>query len=366
MFYREKPGLADKPFTEQLNTLLADGFSFGDSWQHYLQADGGYDVMEVVLNAEPAQRQWAREHGVKLSKENWNEDVLVAQLEYFKPDIWFCHAWLSPEERLRIRRSCPSLRYVIGYDGALKHDPDALAGCDAILSCVRESASFYTSFGMRGYWLPWGFDPRVAARLQSVTSQTGAVFCGSIGLGGVPHYERVKLLDRLRSEPALHIYVNELTGLKIERQLLSFVLHRNFSFAYELLKLYPFLRRLRYVNTGVCYGLKMFQLLSESKVSLNLHGDAVKTAANIRLFEATGVGTCLLTDWKDDLRATFDPDREVVAFRCHEECLEKLRYLLQHESMRQTIAAAGQKRCLKDHNIGRHILTFADEVLKKL
>jgi hypothetical protein len=366
LYYRERPGLAERPFSEQMQMFLADGFCFGDAWKHYLEASGRYEVMEVVLNAEPAQRQWARERGVRYAEENWSEAILAAQLAEFKPDIWFCHAWLAPQQRLRLRRNCPSVHHVIGYDGALNHDPDGLAGCDSVLSCVRESAAFYTHHGMKGYWLPWGFDPRIGTRLKAAIPQIQAVFCGSIGLGDVPHFGRAELLDRLRSQVNLELYVRDLFGYGVELALRSSVWHRKYALAWKILSFYPSLRRLRSVNGGARYGLAMFQLLANSKVALNLHGDHVNTAANMRLFEATGVGTCLLTDWKHDLPAVFEPDQEVVAFRSPEERAEKLRYLLDHEIERQSIAAAGQKRCLRDHHIGNHILAFAEEVLAKL
>ena len=63
----------------QMTSLLSDGFSFGDSWTHYLQATGRYEVMETVVNAEPAQRMWARERSVTHSNERWTIEILQAQ-----------------------------------------------------------------------------------------------------------------------------------------------------------------------------------------------------------------------------------------------------------------------------------------------
>ena len=94
----------------------------------------------------------------------------------------------------------------------------------------------------------------------------------------------------------------------------------------------------------------MFRRLRDSRVALNTHIDiSPVNASNMRLFEATGVGTCLLTDWKANLRELFEPDAEVVAYRDAEECVEKVRYLLDHEAERRRIAAAGQRRTLRDH-----------------
>jgi len=350
-----------------MQIFLADGFFFGDAWKFYLEAGGRYEVMDVVFNAELAQRQWAREHGVRYSEENWSEAILAAQLADFKPDIWFCNAWLTAQQRLRLRRACPSIRYVIGYDGIRNHDPECLAGCDAVLSCVRESAAFYTRAGFRGYWIPWGFDPRLLARLKPSQERYLISFCGSMVIQrNVSHFERLRLVDRLQRAVGIDVFCADLSGRKIERLLLSHLYRRRLDLAWRTVQICPAVRRLRRINCGERFGLAMLQTLADSKVTLNIHIDIGKTAGNIRLFEATGVGTCLLTDWKENLPDIFEPDREVVAFCSAEECAEKARYLLDHEEARRAIAAAGQKRCLRDHNIGHHILKFADEVLNKL
>jgi spore maturation protein CgeB len=69
----------------------------------------------------------------------------------------------------------------------------------------------------------------------------------------------------------------------------------------------------------------------------------------MRLFEATGVGTMLLTDQKDNLHEMFDLGKEVAVYRSPEEGLEKIRYYLSHDAEREAIARAGQKRTLRDH-----------------
>jgi spore maturation protein CgeB len=99
------------------------------------------------------------------------------------------------------------------------------------------------------------------------------------------------------------------------------------------------------------FGLEMFQHLHDSRVALNTHIDiSPMSASNMRLFEATGVGTCLLTDWKANLPEIFEPDTEVVAYRDAAECVEKVKYLLGHRAECRRIADAGQRRTLRDHN----------------
>ncbi len=102
---------------------------------------------------------------------------------------------------------------------------------------------------------------------------------------------------------------------------------------------------------GVAWGLDMYRVLARSRISVNYHIElSGEYANNMRLYETTGVGTLLLTDWKQNLHELFEPDVEVVAYRTPEECVERIRYLLDHEEERARIAKAGQARTLRDHS----------------
>ena len=98
------------------------------------------------------------------------------------------------------------------------------------------------------------------------------------------------------------------------------------------------------------FGVDMYHLIQGSKITFNKHvGHAKGYVGNMRLFECTGVGTCLLTDTGVNMPDIFEADIEVVTYDSVEEAIEKAKYLLNHERERQKIALAGQKRTLKDH-----------------
>lgn len=132
----------------------------------------------------------------------------------------------------------------------------------------------------------------------------------------------------------------------------------------------PTLKRLIHPNLIKRYqppifGLEMYQRLCDSKITLNTHIDvSTNSASNMRLFEATGVGTCLLTDWKENIRYIFEPDIEVATYNNSEECIAKVNFLLQNEETRKEIAQAGQKRTLNNHTI-YHRAEQVDEIIKK-
>ena len=76
---------------------------------------------------------------------------------------------------------------------------------------------------------------------------------------------------------------------------------------------------------------------------------AGREAGNMRLFEATGVGAFLLTDFKDNLHTLFEPDREVAVWRSVDDCLASIARYLADDAAREEIARAGQARTMATH-----------------
>ena len=95
----------------------------------------------------------------------------------------------------------------------------------------------------------------------------------------------------------------------------------------------------------------MYRILRASQITLNRHVTQVSGpfAANMRLFEATGMGALLLTDWKENLHELFQPEKEVATYRTAEECVDKLHFYQTHEAERERVASAGQRKTLAAH-----------------
>ena len=114
-------------------------------------------------------------------------------------------------------------------------------------------------------------------------------------------------------------------------------------------------------------GLEMFEVLRNSRLVFNKHaeicGDYV---GNMRLFEATGMGTCLISDTGNNMKELFEDDKEIITYRTKDELLEKISYLLDNPSLCENIAKAGQKRTLKDHTLEKrclHIHTVLQDIV---
>jgi hypothetical protein len=174
-------------------------------------------------------------------------------------------------------------------------------------------------------------------------------FTGSIQLKSRLHFQRAEALYRAVSELRVDLHASgSVTKWKWrEREQRRRLRHLQFRQAWVT-------RVLGRANRGPLFGLPMYRFMANSGVILNMHIDAAKgQASNMRLFEATGVGACLLTDWQSDLSNYFEPDVEVATYRNSRELVERARHLLNSPLEREEIARAGQRRTLRDHTFRR-------------
>jgi spore maturation protein CgeB len=130
------------------------------------------------------------------------------------------------------------------------------------------------------------FEPAILDVLPTApAADVDVSFVGSIS---VDHRQRIALLEAVAKRHDLKLWGNRPQALAA-----SSPLHRCFQ--------------------GEVWGADMYQVLRRSRITLNSHIDlAGREAGNMRLFEATGVGAFLLTDFKDNLDTLFAPDREVA------------------------------------------------------
>ena len=100
----------------------------------------------------------------------------------------------------------------------------------------------------------------------------------------------------------------------------------------------------------------MLQTLSNYQLAFNYHNKHTGNyACNMRLFEATGIGCCLLTDQKSDIHSIFEPDSEIVTYSSPEEAISKAKCLIREPKLAREIAHAGQKRTLTHYTSEKQV-----------
>lgn len=366
--YKNNPQLFNATYQSQLEAIFKGFFAWGDGWKVYLEATQRYEVEEIIMNVAPLQKRWAKENNIKYDNQRWMYDILESQIAMFKPNVLFTLSQdITSEYRLYLRQKFPGIKFAIGYDGTCNHDPLFFRGCDMILSCLEYTADFYNKNGFKGYFFKHAFDPRILDYIQQRPPLFDAVFIGSIKVTRRGHIERIKLLLKLTEKIGMDLWLSDIPS---KRDLLltsaAFLKRMQFSSLYNCINSFSRIPLMMKKSRGAIFGLDMYQTLADSRMTFNCHIDlAGPFAANMRMFEATGVGTCLLTDLKKNLIDYFEIDKEVIAYRDAEECIEKIKYLLNNESFRKMVALRGQKKTLECHNLKYRIQEF-DQTLSQL
>ncbi len=78
-----------------------------------------------------------------------------------------------------------------------------------------------------------------------------------------------------------------------------------------------------------------------------------------RVFQATASGAFMITDWRDDAAALYEPDEEVVYFKSLDELPGLIDRYLADEESRTRIAAAGRLRFLSEHTASHRMAEVA-------
>jgi hypothetical protein len=385
-FYAPDSGRADAGFAAQRAALEAEGYGWAGAWGPAL-APHGIEVCEVWLNLEPMQRAWSREHGGP-GPASALADLAVARARAFAPDVlWYDHG----DEALlsRLRDACPSIRTALGWVGSALPDRPVWSSFDLVLSCAPESIEVLRRRGVRAELLHHAFHRHVLERLSPGPFSHDVCFVGQLDPDHPLHEHRERILDALlaRFDLAVFAHTPSQAGGRGRRAVKRAAWHaahvlRRTGVPEGAIRRLPVIGRaaawpgaprvqlpprLARALKPPRFGLAMYQLLRDARITLNVHaGPETRFTSNMRLFEATGVGSCLLTDAAENLPELFQPDREVATFRTVEECVEQVARLLERDDERTAVARAGQARCLAEHTYERRGVRLAELVRSAL
>lgn len=360
--YDQHPGLDQQSYEEQMRARMETLFGVADFYSSNL-CKLGHEASTICFNNEFLQRSRAREHKAKTSpkydwrfrlrrgivpwldrvcNDKWMYEILAAQIESYKPDVLLNQAipWIDARFLSDIK---PHTRLLVGQHAAnlppLLADDMNFDCYDLVISSFPPTVDFFRQRQIPAELNRLAFEPRVLDYLRPAQNSFDVTFVGNFHQ---VHSSRVSFLESV----CYRIPQTRVWGESVERLSPDSPIRRCY--------------------VGQAWGREMYQILAESKMTLNHHGDIPPYANNLRLFEATGVGTLLITDWKENLPEMFEPGKEVVVYRSVDECVELIKYHLEHPVEREGIARAGQQRTLMDHTYYRRMQEFVDIVCKYL
>jgi UDP-N-acetylglucosamine:LPS N-acetylglucosamine transferase len=333
-FYKTNPDVADLSYDMTLKRLMQMSFGSADSYSKNLNLLG-HNAQDIIINDKTLQKKWLKEQGgrrffdwadslrlpyTKLTiKTGWQEAILEKQILEFRPDVLYCQSLFLPGSKFinNIRKQVPL--FVVGQIASpTQFDKEFLSAYDLILSSFPHFVERFRAMGINSHYFRIGFEDSILKSLRKKKLTYDVSFVGGLSKTYYQHTSTVVAA------------ATDFWGYGAQYQ----------NFPPEIAKKYR----------GEAWGMDMYDILFNSKITLNRHINVAEDHANnMRLYEATGVGTMLITDHKSDLNKLFVPGKEVETYESQKELEDKVKYYLAHDKERERVAKAGQKRTLKDH-----------------
>ncbi|MBI9062377.1 MAG: glycosyltransferase family 1 protein [Marinilabiliaceae bacterium] len=372
-YYEKNTEIIDQSYSDQHQHLMKQRFAWSDAYADAF-SNLGYNAHEIVANARPLQKRWCEQNNQPIDTD---KEIVIQQLKKLKPEV----VWMQDSYTFngvfvkRLRKLVPSIRLVIGNccSPISPQYYESFKAFDLITVCAPYFKALLESNGLpECLVIPHAFDHRILEEINC-TDQVNHdfLFTGSIILDQQFHNDRIQFLEALIQQNIdinllINLNQNSSKGLAIRQA--AYVASRIFKTSglniinqkieglNKVSKL-EFFPRASKVSKSLSdrikspvFGLEMFREIANSKIAFNVHGDiASNFAANMRMYEVTGMGTCLLTDWKPDIDNYFKPDEEIVTYKSLEEAKEKVTWLLNNPTELKQIGLQGQKRTLQKH-----------------
>lgn len=421
-FYH-KEHLSDLHYEAQLRKFQSENFTVPGSWSDCM-CELGNQATDVLINCDLIQRRWCEENGVRVDfkHRDWMVQVLRAQIQFFMPDVLFFYgggfSMVRRSIREDLRQEFPFLKIISGLWGDELWENQykrKFGDLDVVFTSTMAYKKFFDLADIPAHAVGSCFDHRLGERVmqQPVSDPLyDFVFTGSTGYGCPDHIQRYLDMIEMMRRTNLHIWYREPDIIKPTptQRLKSYIKQPIKQVAMGMFTLLT-IRQLTYLlehtfgegriayviysarsrKSGIprredffsqrpkisdlfpdrshpllLTGSEYYDHMRRSKLVFNRHRDEVADYGNIRVFEATGLGACLITDRGSALREFFLPDEEIVTYVTIDECVEKVKYLLDHDSERREIAAKGQRRTLSEHTVMHQCIKINDILGKTL
>jgi len=337
-FYKKHPNALKLSYKELYNLHIKE--AFGGS--HYFGIEMnklGYDSKMYICNDPILLEKFTYEFDAP--KFNNIQEFAAYVINNEKPDILFSSDTIEFDYKLtKLLNHKP--RLIIGWRAQVIPNDINWNDYDIILSNALFLKDIALTHGAKHFEeLHPGYPTFILDSLNHYNYDYDISFAGQITL---EHTKRIKYLEILAN-----LYENSNVNY-----IIATPNHINIFNNFKIKN---------YISEEL-FGLDYYNFFRKSKINLNIHIDMMKLAGNMRLFEITGSGGFLLTDYHDNLNNLFEIGKEVDCFESPQELVEKINYYLKHDDIRSEIANRGQQKCLNHYNLLNSCKRL-DKIIKK-
>ena len=391
-YYTKYPDIINYGYSKQLHHLMKQRFAWSDAFAVAFRSIGN-EAFEIVVNAESLQKKWCTENNIKTKLTS--KEIVIKQLKVLKPDVvWFQDSYTFNGSFIeRIKKEVPTIKIFIGNvcSPISPEYYDAFKSFDFIVVCALFFKHLLESKGLpQSIVVPHAFDSRILNEtVIPEQKKYDFLFTGSIILDQNFHEERIRFIKDLlnytdldvnlminlnkRSSKWIHLRQTAFMVSKLLKKTGLDIINQTIEPLNKVSKLQYFPRQtslskkfLKSINKPV-FGIDMFNEIANSNIVFNIHGDIAKDfTANLRMFEVTGIGSCLLTDWKKDINNYFIDGEEIITYKSFDEAKEKIKWLTKNPEKMKAIAKKGQKKTLTHHTFLNRAKIIDDKITSLL
>lgn len=345
--YYKKNTIENLSYQEAYEHFVNDSFAESDFIHRYLN-ELGIESKIIFYNNNKLQEKW-----IENSNNKNPFDIMIAQIKKFKPDIVYVSdmSLFSKDELDTIRNyEVGKFVKIVGFHFVALNDftRSMLGYYDQIYTGSRSFVELFQQEGINAKLLRHAFDKSILQKVGDVNKQNRVVFPGNVFIGKDMHSNRLQMLSAMMQEniPCSfygNIYMQERQYRTLLGKWKNKILYRKESEIVDKINESS-------NHYGNVYGMEYYDILASGLVCVNSHVSAVKWGAgNMRMFEATGMGTCLLTDDKKENQDLFEIDKEIVTYANLEEFKDKLKWLMNYPDEAKKIGKTAQKKTLEVH-----------------
>ncbi len=349
-FYKKHPEFYHLSYSSMLELLLKEYFAdTGAAYFHLIKH--GHEARIIVVNCEPLQKRWAEENGLSYSASSWEKEIAFAQITSFRPEVFYIESVFRYFGDF-IRQIKPFCKMVVAWISTPLSNNLALNDIDLIISSTPKFVDNFRQMGIRSEYMLPAFDVRVLKEIQNPQPKRYPfTFVGGLGSA---HVNRKRALEFLVKHSDIKIWGY---GYKVNYPRRSWSYFRN--------RIFPDNAALLEHYEGELWGLEMYEVLQSSLITFNIHEALLEGhVGNMRMFEASGVGTLLLNDHGHNISALFEPGKEIETYHHLEEALEKIHYYQQHPEKAIEMGLKAQERTLKQYNYDVFVSNLVEYIKK--
>ena len=325
--------------------LLTNFFEYKYSWSNTIKNNfKHYDVEIVIGNSKYLQLLWIKEFLDNNTMPYNKFSILKEQIKFYRPEAIIFQN-LRTFEYISKFLEKNKIKSIV-YDGVGFNSKFVGKKSDVVFSCISSTNDFYKKLNKNSLYLPHGFDETI---IINNNKNNQIIFIGSISNKG--HFDRTIFLNEISKNFKINLWLGKKPDFfQILKNLLyNIFFNKKLFMSFKYLKA---IKKLHQNNLGNLFGIYMYKHLSESLITINYHIDKVNDeAANMRIFESTGSGVCLITENKSNLKNFFDIDKEIVVYDNLEDAIKKIKYYLTNKDIALKIGKNARLKTLNQHTM---------------